>query len=318
METQGKFIISLDFELYWGIFDIADIKDKLGYFENTLKVLPNILQLFDKYRIRATWASVGFLFYKDLEEFIKHQPKRLPNYDNKRLSAYKYMQSDYDKKYKKYHFAPDIIKMIAQIPGQEVASHTLSHYYCLEKGQNIQDFEDDIVTHIKIANDFGINLKSLVFPRNQYNQAYEKVLIKHGIKNIRTNPDIWFWDTTKPETIWKKIFRTADAYFPLSDMLFEIPTLSGGILQIPASRFFRPTQGCKVLNELRLKRIKNEMKKAAKENKIYHLWWHPHNFGVHPKESLLDLENILLHYESLNKEYNFLSQNMNDITNIYC
>ncbi|MGB8704912.1 MAG: polysaccharide deacetylase, partial [Gillisia sp.] len=56
-----------------------------------------------------------------------------------------------------------------------------------------------------------------------------------------------------------------------------------------------------------------EMSLAAKNNEIYHLWWHPHNFGENPKESLNDLRTILRHYKSLQKENNFQSVNMEEL-----
>lgn len=316
MNTNGFFIISLDFELFWGIFDKASIENKMSYFENTLKTIPQILNLFKKNDINATWASVGFLFYNDMEDLKNNLPKKTPNYTNKSLSAYQYIENTYDDKYKQFHFAPDLIKKIAQTPGQEIASHTLSHFYCLEKGQTIDDFEADIKQHISVAKRLGIKLKSLVFPRNQYNHDYESVLLKNGIKNIRTNPNVWFWDTTKQETIWQKIFRTADAYLPISNMLFDPLPYQDGIVKIPAGRFFRPPNRYKILNKLRLIRIKNEMTKAAKENKVYHLWWHPHNFGNNPQESLKELNDILSHYNQLQKIYGFASVNMKDFAQL--
>jgi len=64
------------------------------------------------------------------------------------------------------------------------------------------------------------------------------------------------------------------------------------------------------LEWLRLKRIKNSMTYAAKNNLTYHLWWHPHNFGIHQAENIFFLEKILVHYLLLNKEYGFESITM--------
>ena len=59
---KGTLVISLDFELIWGIFDHADIVNKKDYFDNTLKVIPKILDCFEKNGVKATWATVGMLF----------------------------------------------------------------------------------------------------------------------------------------------------------------------------------------------------------------------------------------------------------------
>ncbi len=316
MIQHGTFIISLDFELFWGIFDKADVSKKSNYFDNTLAAIPDILKLFDTYDIQATWASVGFLFYNNITDLKKHLPDRIPNYKNKRLSAYHYIETRYDEKYKKYHFAPYLIKKIIQTKGQEIGSHTLSHYYCLAEGQNIDDFEADLKQHIAVAKRFGITLKSLVFPRNQYNQAYEDVLSKYGIQYIRTNPDVWYWDTTKKENLLTKIFRTADAYLPLHNTLLDFNDIKKNkIIKIPASRFFRPLSPYKILNKLRLNRIKKEMTRAAMQKKIYHLWWHPHNFGSNPEEALRELTELLQHFQYLRHKYKFKSHSMSSIFN---
>jgi hypothetical protein len=85
-------------------------------------------------------------------------------------------------------------------------------------------------------------------------------------------------------------------------------------VNIPASRFLRPyTKKLKVFEKLRLKRIIDSMTYAAKKGLTYHLWWHPHNFGINISENFLFLEQILIHYQKLNKEYKFESMNMQQL-----
>jgi peptidoglycan/xylan/chitin deacetylase (PgdA/CDA1 family) len=207
--------------------------------------------------------------------------------------------------------------MIHNTTGQEIASHTLSHYYCLEPGQTPETFYADLKKNIDLAKQSGIHIKSLVFPRNQYNPAYEKIVKLAGIKAIRSNPDIWFWDANRKESIWKKICRTADAYIPIFNSSFNLRNDKELPVKIPASRFLRPVSKYKILNQLRIKRIKKEMTKAAKNNKIYHLWWHPHNFGNNPVNALQELDEILYHYQQLQQLYGFFSMNMARISNEY-
>ena len=42
--TNGFLVISLDFELLWGVFDVVDFEEKKIYFENTRLVIPKILE----------------------------------------------------------------------------------------------------------------------------------------------------------------------------------------------------------------------------------------------------------------------------------
>lgn len=61
------------------------------------------------------------------------------------------------------------------------------------------------------------------------------------------------------------------------------------MIEIPASRFFRPFKNNeKIIQRLKLNRIKNEMTFAAKKGRNYHLWWHPHNFGENIIEKIIN------------------------------
>ena len=57
------------------------------------------------------------------------------------------------------------------------------------------------------------------------------------------------------------------------------------------------------------------MSAAAKRGKIYHLWWHPHNFGIQISENFSFLEKILLHFQKLKAAYNFESMSMAQLVN---
>jgi len=313
---NGFLVISLDFELLWGVFDKVEHKEKETYFNNTRKVIPEILKLFSKYQIHATWATVGMLFNNNWEEWRKNEPEILPTYKNTNLSAYDYGKTLDTSETEFFCFAKNLILQIQDTPNQEIGTHTYSHYYCLEKGQTVASFKADLEKSIRLAKQMGIELKSLVFPRNQFNEDYLKVCYELGIENVRSNPTDWYWKDTQNDSLKNKIFRTGDAYigsnnksYSLSDLNFE----KGKPLAQKASRLLRPYSANKFLNDLKLKRIKSEMTSAAKNNEIYHLWWHPHNFGNNPVENIADLKEILNHYSVCNEKYGFKSVTMNEV-----
>jgi hypothetical protein len=70
----GAFVISLDFELFWGFADFAEFRDWQDKIEKVWDVVPALLRLFTKYNIHATWATVGGLLAKDKEDFLKFSP----------------------------------------------------------------------------------------------------------------------------------------------------------------------------------------------------------------------------------------------------
>jgi hypothetical protein len=55
------------------------------------------------------------------------------------------------------------------------------------------------------------------------------------------------------------------------------------------------------------------MREAARKRCIYHLWWHPHNFGRHAHENLMFLTRILEYYNGLREETGMASMNMGEL-----
>ena len=238
------------------------------------------------------------LFNENWDDWNSNIPGVLPEYANQNLSAYKYGKSIQSKETEQLCFAPEIIRKIKETPGQEVGTHTYAHYYCLEPGQTPVSFKADLEKSRYLAEKFGVELKSLVFPRNQYNKDYLEICKELNLENVRTNPEAWYWANVQEDSVKQKIFRTGDAYIGLKDKSYkDIPEIYPGIYGQKASRLFRPFTSILLLNNLRLKRIQSEMKTAAQRNEIYHLWWHPHNFGNKPFENLRDLQIILDYYK---------------------
>ena len=93
----GTLIVSLDFELFWGMLDCSSLE---AYRANVLggrKAIPQLLSLFRRYDIHATWAAVGFLFGANYEELSRYFPEESlrPSYEkpeiSPRLPSYPYL-----------------------------------------------------------------------------------------------------------------------------------------------------------------------------------------------------------------------------------
>ncbi len=312
---KGTLVISLDFELVWGIFDHVQINDKVAYFDNTLSAIPKMLELFANNNVNVTWAIVGMLFNENWEEWNANIPAVLPSYENTNLNPYQYGLQHQKSGLDRFFFAPNLIKEIQNVKGQEIGTHTYSHYYCLEKGQTIEQFDADLGQAVKMAKKFNVDLKSLVFPRNQYNSYYLDICSKYNIETIRTNPNVWYWDTTKRETLFSKLVRTGDAYLPIGKKTYaKHSLLKDKVVGQQASRFLRPQRSSEFLNSTRLARIKNEILHAAKNGEVYHLWWHPHNFGIATDEALKTLKAILTFFNHCRDKYGMESLTMKQLS----
>ncbi len=323
--VEGIFTISLDFELHWGSFEKKPLHEYKQYFENTRKMIPRLLDLFSGSNIHVTWATVGLLMHENKPSAEANFPKRKPGYFKRELSAYEYITRygiGDNEAQDPFHFADSIIKKILSTQSQEIGSHTFSHYYCYEAGQNKTQFRDDLFSAQRASSAYNTPLTSLVFPRNQFNEDYLKICRESGIGIVRTNPANWWWhvDQSLSNSMYKRLIRGLDAYFNLAGKTsYSLDSIrrKEGVYLLPASRFLQPYRPYAVfLNNKRIHRIMHEMKAAAERKEIYHLWCHPHNFGFHPEQNLNGLKAIINCFEKLRCKHNMTSLNMGEIYNL--
>ena len=314
---NGAFVISLDYELLWGVWDVAT-KEKYGaHIRGVKEVIPALLTAFDNHKIKATFATVGILFSKDHEGLTEFIPGKKPAYSNPDYNVYikEFASMGNNEKDDPYHFGYSLFEMIKQ-SRHEMATHTFSHYFCLEEGQSAEEFDADIKAALKIAAAEKITISSLVFPRNQINESYLPVLANNGIKVYRGNPESWIYKPRKfsAEVPFIRLCRLLDTYFPVSGYnTYSVMKDNGLPVNVPASRFLKPyNRNLAWLEKLKLKRIMQEMTYAAKKKELYHLWWHPHNFGINIKENMENLTVLLNHYQFLHAKYGFANLTMKE------
>ena len=317
---HGHFVISLDFELNWGVRDKKSIAEYGENIKGVHQVIPRLLKTFKQFKTQATFSIVGFLFFKTKIELLEHIPNKTPQYIFKNYSPYNGHFDLVGKDFHEdlYHFAPQLISEIKNDYLHEIGTHTFSHYYCLEEGQNIGEFESDMRSAIELAGKNDITITSLIFPRNQYNNDYIKVCGALGITCYRGNEHSWLYKAknNKQESKIRRAFRLLDAYVNISghNCYNDAYLKSKFPVDIPASRFLRPfSNRLKIADKLKLHRIKTGMTHAAINNLTYHLWWHPHNFGINQNENFAFLEKVLVHYNNLNIKYNFQSITMSNL-----
>ena len=86
----GTLIVSLDFELFWGMLDVCPLEKYQDHVLGGRKAIPGLLALFQKYGIHATWATVGYLFARSAQEAASFFPEEglRPAYDDPALNSY--------------------------------------------------------------------------------------------------------------------------------------------------------------------------------------------------------------------------------------
>jgi peptidoglycan/xylan/chitin deacetylase (PgdA/CDA1 family) len=307
------FVISLDFELFWGVAESATID---GYGRNVSGVwnaLPQMLSLFRRHHVHATWATVGMVMCSDYRQWRSIRPDIMPGYFNRRASAY--ACDSLAREHPGLFFARPLVQRILDTPGQELATHTYSHFFCGEPGATPEQFTADMQCAIRIARELNADMRSMVFPRNQVRSDYLELLPALGIEVYRGNPAHWLYQNghRPPGGLAGRAMRLADAWLPLVNPVNQAKRLHNGLFDVPASQFLRPwNAGLARVESLRKRRLLNAMTNAARGNGLFHLWWHPHNFGLHTAQNMAILDEVLSHYQRLRDKYGMRSMTMRE------
>jgi len=311
-------VVSLDTELMPGVRDTRTIET---YGRNILggrDAIPKLLELFSHYHIHATWAVVGMLLARNKAELERFLPEQKPTYADAEPSNYHYLDAvGPDEHDDPCNYLGSLIDVIRSYPGQEIGSHTFAHYYCLADGQLPEQFQADLQAAKNITERRTGRLPtSLVLPRNECNPSYLPIMKALGFTAYRGWELSKVYDQTLEQTNARRLLRLMDAYLNLTGMhCYPMESVvENGIANVRSSRFYRAySPGLSVLEPLKLRRIRTQMECAARNGLVFHIWWHPHNLGVHTERNLKDIRSLFEYYSYLHRRYGFRSKNMGEI-----
>ena len=281
------------------------------------RTVVDLVTRFEQRGIRATWATVGMLFASTKAELEGHLPSSRPAYRRAELDPYA-ESVGVDELADPEHLAGSLVRLLASTEGQEVGSHTFSHYYCLEEGQAESDLRADLAAAQSIAGSHGLTLTSLVLPRNQWNPRYASAVIDSGFtcfrgpqpsRGHRARAD----DEQRPIDRVTRLVDTYAGVTPPPTFAWDGLRRPDGLHDIPASAFLRPyAPGRRHLEPLRTRRLASGLRDAARRGRVFHLWWHPHNFTRYPSESFACLDRVLDGYDDLARTEGMRSMSMRD------
>ncbi len=303
--------ISLDFELLWGAYGL---KTSPKFKNNVLmgrKVIPSIVEIFKKYDVQSTWACVGALALDNKRNLMAKFEDIGPKYkDLKSFRDYSDLVGNTEKD-DPLHFGKQVIEDHLLSDKIEIASHSFTHlrYLDQEKGHNAFD-KDTIISKEVLEKLLNEQIKTYIFPKNQYAVETLKLLKDRYFLSYRPSP--FFSDhksttRTKEESLSFKIQRVFKETIPNSNQ--------GEYVLQPdqkfVTRFLRPFKS-KILSNYQLKIIMREIHFCALNKLDYHLWWHPHNFGINPKLSISQLEMIMKYFDRIRDRFSFPARFLKD------
>ncbi|MFA6446650.1 MAG: ATP-grasp domain-containing protein [Patescibacteria group bacterium] len=283
---KGAFVLSLDFELAWGTRGADHLKND---YLNTRQAITRLLELFVKYDIKATWATVGHLF---LDSCNNHPEIFAPaNWFD--IDPHSNIQSD------PIWYGKDIIDRILSCPvKQEIGCHTFSHVIADDPACTPEWFRSELIACKNLASSRGLELRSFVYPKNHV--AHTSILKEQGIEVFRAPDENWYAGLSG---ILKRLAHVLDNYlvFPVRSVS---PKQQDGLTSIPGSYFYPHARGwAKYLPvSFRVSKVLLGIDRAVKEKKVFHLWFHPFNLASNPDELLRGLDQIFARVAELKRQ----------------
>ena len=270
MITQPIFIISLDTELLWG-YAGHPLSDAVNLMKNddarVRGCIDILLNIFEKHNIPATWAIVGHLFLDQCgkEDGIPH--KNMPRFKDNWYSSDPCTDVQRDPLY----YGNDLVEnILSNRIKHEIGYHSFSHVVFSECNREVAEAE--IKEGIKLAKEFGIRLRSFVFPEDKI--GHIDVLKENGFKMYRGKP-LRKGGNDPNQNMLLRIFNAGIKRIIAPPVE---PKWMDGIWEIPSSMYF-----CEpIIKSSVLQRAKLGLHRAIRSKKVFHIWLHPHNLLMYP------------------------------------
>ncbi|MXR41852.1 DUF2334 domain-containing protein [Halobaculum sp. WSA2] len=309
MSKPGVFIVSLDTELAWGRFDMIDVETERSAFENTPAVIEDLVRLFDRHEISATWALVAHLL-RDCEGSHEEPEPAFEWIDwMSALPCRSKVSRD-------LWYAPEILETIRNATvDHDIGLHGYTHMILGANGCFDDVAAAEIDTALDIAAAEGIDPDSFIYPRNEI--GHQKLLADRGFEVYRGLDQRWFEHENVPKVV-KPGIRFLEELTQLTPPTVT-PSKRRGLVKIPGSQVFRPYHNGWQYTPCHSQRTraKKGLRRAAETGEIFHLWFHPCNLASDRDMLLAELDAILGTAAELRDEGELEVMSMSDVATAY-
>jgi peptidoglycan/xylan/chitin deacetylase (PgdA/CDA1 family) len=291
---RGIFTISIDFELIWGTLDHSGPSKYRRACETERRLIDRLLSLFEEHEISATWCILGHLFLDKckLKSGAKHPEIIRPRHSWCREDWFAHDPCATETTAPLF-YAKSLVEKIAacKVP-QDIGCHTFSHIIFGDAGCSRAAAESEVRACVQLAKEFDIAMRSFAFPRNSV--GHLDVLRGYGFTCYRGPEPVWHEKTSMPSFV-KRLGRLWEVLTIASPPIVVPEYTDSGLWNIPGSMIYFPMKGWRSLIPLawRTRRAFKGLESAARDKRIFHLWFHPTNLSDRPDVMFQGLAQIL-------------------------
>lgn len=293
----------MDFELIWGTVDLFGPEQFRRACEiERERIIDALLDLFVEFEFPATWCILGHLF---LDECGGDEPKHanIVRTDHDWVAGDWFQHDPGESENDKSIFVGrSLVEKIKNCPvRQEIGSHSFSHIIFSDKGCSRAAAESELAESVRLAEAMGIEMRSFAFPRNEV--GHLDVLREYGFTAYRGVEPNWYENRRVPEKI-RRAMRLLDVLRAAEPPTVLPQATASGVWNVPGSAIYFPMHGFRrhIPLELRTRRAIKGLNAAAKNNRVFHLWFHPTNLADETETMFEGLRVILRHAARLRAE----------------
>ena len=259
--TTAKLLISLDFELGWGVAESGQWREReeAGVYRVLRPAIRRLLDALDSYDAKVIWAIVGGMLQKRSEGEFDHLPGAL-------AQALRTFVSEADGESVD---ARDLMDMVeASRTRHQIASHSYSHARFSYPGYDLAGKTQDLKLSCDAMRERGHEIDALVFPIN-HSGDYE-ALAANNFRIARVSPDEPRFASVRP--LNKFYYRTIATPPPVVER-----TNAQGIVEHAGSLLFLWPEGrvSGVRRHFVARRARQGLHHVAEHGGSMHLWFHP-------------------------------------------
>ena len=259
--AAGKLTISIDLELAWGVWDHLTATDLRLAESAERPICAALIELFDRYRVPATWAVVAALL-DDASASARPGPKAC-------------------------WFAPDIIeRLLNNKAGHEIGSHSGRHIYF--DTASADDARADLEFARSVHGAHGLGFRSFVFPRGS--AGHLDAVAGVGLKVFNAAEVGWVEAARRLGSRPGRIANLFDKLLPVAPRSAR-PEERGELVHIPKCMLLMGRNGPRrfILPAVTRAKLRAGLRRAQETAGIFHLWFHPANFYFRRDEQLATL-----------------------------
>ncbi len=290
--TRGVFTISIDHEFGWGRPERVFSPEEARVVRKEAAVVRKLLELFEEFRVPATWAVVGHLLQASCPSGdIPHPEYPRPVYfgeDTDWFFQHPAPEEVHDPLwFDSENLIPEILSSSVH---HEIASHSYAHIAYGSPDVNPDAVKVDIQKAKSLHDTSGFPFNTFIFPWNS--EGFHAFLKEAGVERYRGTTSRWY--DLLPGVL-KRAGRFLEYFLPTAPPVVVPSFHPSGLLNIPDSMLFLRREGIRKLlpAHVLLHKALRGVRRAAEEKRIFHLWFHPFNFCYDTEMQLNVLREIL-------------------------